>query len=173
MQTLEELQAHFQSYVWKHVLSMLLGLMLLKETKTLSALQYRESLPTLSRTLNDYPWAMEQLAAQRQKVVVEALGKQFLKRRGRRPVIYLILDDTVIPKRGVHLPQLGFHFCTSQDRVVRGWNLVFAALRVGQLTVPWAWHCYVNERFAQATDFHKRTQLAAQLVEQFQPPWPA
>jgi hypothetical protein len=61
MQTLEELQAHFRDYVWKHVLSMLLGLMLLKETKTLIALQYRESLPTLSRTLNHSPWAMKHL----------------------------------------------------------------------------------------------------------------
>jgi hypothetical protein len=88
-------------------------------------------------------------------------------------VVYLILDDTVIPKRGKHLPQLGFHFCPTQDRVVRGWDLVFAALRVGKLTVPWAWRCYVNERFSEAVDFRKRTQLAAQLVEQFQPPWPA
>jgi len=173
MRILEGLQAQFEGYVWGHVLSMLMGLMLLKERKTLSALRYRESLPTLSRTLNVYPWPLEQLAILRRQVVTQALQKQFLKRRGRRPIVYLILDDTVIPKRGLHLPQLGFHHSSTQDRVVRGWDLVFAALRVGKLTVPWAWYSYVNERFAEAEDFRKRTELAADLIEHFQPPWPA
>lgn len=170
MQTLEGLQDQFQSYVWEHVLSTLLGLMLLKGTKTLSALQYQESLPTLSRTLNDYDWPLEQLVAVRQELAMKALRKQFFKRPGLCPVVYLILDDTVVPKRGTHLPQLGYHFCSTQDRVVRGWDLVFAALRVGKLTVPWAWQCYVNERFTEAEDFRKRTELAAKLVEQFEPP---
>ena len=38
---------------------MLLGLMLLKEAKTLSALQQQESVPTLSRTLNVYDYEYE------------------------------------------------------------------------------------------------------------------
>lgn len=173
MRILEELQAQFQDYVWKHVLSMLLGLMLLKGPKTLSALLCQESLPTLSRTLNRYPWSLEQWVALRQRATSQALQAQHLKGPGRRPVVYLILDDTVVPKRGLHLPQLGFHFCPVQDRVVRGWDLVFAALRVGQLTVPWTWHCYVNERFTQEEDFRKRTELAARLVEEFESPWPA
>lgn len=54
MPILERLQNHFPSYVWQHVLSMLVGLMLLREAKTLTALQGQESLPTLSRTLNSF-----------------------------------------------------------------------------------------------------------------------
>jgi hypothetical protein len=56
MPILERLQNHFLSYVWRHVLSMLVGLTLLKEAKTLTALTCHESLPTLSRTLNVYEW---------------------------------------------------------------------------------------------------------------------
>jgi len=52
---------------------------------------------------------------------------------------YLILDDTVVPKQGKKLPQLGFHFSSSEDRVVRGWDLVFAALRVGFLKSSPRW----------------------------------
>jgi len=120
MRQLEELQQQFQDYVWQHVMSMLLGLMLLKEAKTLQALQYQESVPTLSRTLNDYAWPLEAMVRLRRQLALEALQQHYLQRRGRRPVVYLILDDTVVPKRGKKLPQLGFHFCPTQDRVVRG-----------------------------------------------------
>ena len=96
---------------------MLLGLMLLKEAKTLTALQYQESVPTLSRTLNAYPWALVEVKEIRRELVAQALERHYRKRRGRRPIVYLILDDTVLPKRGEKLPYLGFHFCPSQDRI--------------------------------------------------------
>ena len=56
MRALEALQAHFQGYVWKHVLSMLMGLMLQEGSPTLTALQATQSVATLSRTLNRYLW---------------------------------------------------------------------------------------------------------------------
>jgi hypothetical protein len=138
MPILERLQNHFPSYVWKQVLSMLVGLMLLREAKTLTALKYHESLPTLSRTLNVYPWPLEELIATRRSVIQRTLAKR-RKRRGRPHFLYLILDDTVVPKRGKKLPQLGFHFSPSEDRVVHGWDWVFAAVRVGSLVAPWDW----------------------------------
>jgi SRSO17 transposase len=143
--------------------------MLLKEAKTLTALQHQESVPTLSRTLNVYPWPLEELIALRRSLITQALQRR-RKKRGRPPFVYLILDDTVLPKRGKKLPALGFHFSPSQDRVVLGWDLVFAAVRVGSLTVPWDWRLYVNERFSEEEDFHKRTELAAELIRTFEPP---
>jgi hypothetical protein len=148
---------------------MLLGLMLLKEAKTLTALQHQESVPTLSRTLNLYPWPLEELSAVRRSLITQAL-KRRRKKRGRPPFVYLILDDTVIPKRGKNLPALGFHFSPGEDRVVRGWDWVFAAVRVGSLTVPWDWRAYVNERFSEEEDFQKRTELAGELIRAFVPP---
>ncbi|WP_448595667.1 hypothetical protein [Thermoflexus hugenholtzii] len=50
---------------------------------------------------------------------------------------------------------------------MRGWDLVFAAVRVGSFTAPWAWRCYVNERFSEEEDFRKRTELAAELIRSF------
>jgi hypothetical protein len=53
MQALKTLKAQFQSYVYKHVLSIIIGLMLVKGVKTSSALAVEESVATLSRTLNE------------------------------------------------------------------------------------------------------------------------
>ena len=170
MPILEQLKIHFRAYVWKHVLSMLLGLMFLKEAKTLSALQQQESVPTLSRTLNRYQWPLEELIATRRSMISAALKKRRTK-RGRPPFIYLILADTVVSKRGKKLPALGFHFSSTEERVVRGWDWVFAVVRVGWLTVPWDWRCYVNERFSEEEDFQRRTELAAELIRSFAPPW--
>ena len=61
MPILEQLQNHFQAYVWRHVLSILLGLMLLRGAKTLTSLRGEGSVPTLSRTLNLYPWPLGEL----------------------------------------------------------------------------------------------------------------
>ena len=170
MQALGLLKAHFRGCVWRHVLSILVGLMLLRGAKTLTSLRGEESVPTLSQTLNHYPWPLQELIATRRQLISQALKKRHLRRRGRRPTVYLIIDDTVIPKRGKVLPWLGFHFSPSQGRVVRGWDLVFAAVRVGSLTVPWGWHLYVNERFLEEEDFRKRTELACELIRSFEPP---
>ena len=170
MRALEALQAHFQGYVWKHVLSMLMGLMLQEGRPTLTALQASESVATLSRTLNRYPWPLQQMIAWRQRRITQGLQQRFRHQRGRRPTVYLIVDDTVVEKRGKKLPKLGYHFASSLDKVVRGWDLVFAAVRVGQVTVPWTWRCYVNERFCEEESFQKRTQLAVELIGTFVPP---
>lgn len=171
MPILQQLQNHFPGYVWRHVLSMLVGLMLLREAKTLTALRHHESLPTLSRTLNVYEWPLDELRALRRSVITQAL-KRLRQKRGRPHCLYLILDDTVVPKRGKKLPALGFHFSPSEDRVVHGWDWVFAAVRVGSLVVPWDWHSYVNERFSEEEDFQKRTELACKLIRFFEPPVP-
>ena len=42
MPILEQLQNHFQAYVWRHVLSILVGLMLLRGAKTLTSLRGEE-----------------------------------------------------------------------------------------------------------------------------------
>lgn len=95
MRALEALQAHFQGYVWKHVLSMLMGLMLGEGRPTLTALQATQSVATLSRTLNRYPWPLGALIAWRQRRIGEAMQQRFQHQRGRRPTVYLIVDDTV------------------------------------------------------------------------------
>ncbi|WP_448605119.1 hypothetical protein [Thermoflexus hugenholtzii] len=89
--------------------------MLLKQVKTLTALQGDERVPTLSRTMNVYEWLLEERRATRHALITQALRKRYWRRRGRRQVVYLIIDDTVVPKWGKKLPYLGCHFSPSQD----------------------------------------------------------
>ena len=94
---------------------MLLGLMLRKEAKTLTALQQQESVSTLSRTLNLYEWPLDELIATRRSLISAALKKRRTK-PGRPSFIYLILDDTVVSKRGKKFPALRFHFSSTEER---------------------------------------------------------
>ncbi|MGQ9477847.1 MAG: hypothetical protein ACUVRH_05105 [Candidatus Bipolaricaulia bacterium] len=43
-------------------------------------------------------------------------------------------------------------------------------MRAGSLIMPWDWRSYVNERFSEEEDFHKRTELACELIRSFAPP---
>ncbi|MGQ9477846.1 MAG: hypothetical protein ACUVRH_05100 [Candidatus Bipolaricaulia bacterium] len=72
--------------------------------------------------MNVYAWPLEGLIATRRQLITHALQKHHRRRRGRRPTVYLIIDNTIVPKRGEKLPQLRLHFSPSQDRVVRGWD---------------------------------------------------
>ena len=60
---------------------MLLGLILLKEAKMLSALQQQESVPTLSRTLNLYEWPLDELIATCRSMISAALEEASHKAR--------------------------------------------------------------------------------------------
>ena len=62
---------------------------------------------------------MEELIATRRQLITQALQQRYHRRYGRPPVVYLILDDTVLPKRGKKLPELGFHFAPSEGLIIR------------------------------------------------------
>jgi len=163
MPTLEQLKALFKSYVWKHLLSMVPGLMLLRGTKTLAALRLKEGVATLSlsRTLNSYP---------RPPVDHQGPAQAPWPSAGPQACGLPHPRRYCGPQAGEKPPGVGFHFCPSQGRVVQGWDLVFAAVRIGHLTVPWDWRGYVNERFCEDEDFRKRTELVSELVRIFEPP---
>jgi hypothetical protein len=67
--------------------------MLLRGAKTLTALQGEESVPTLSRTMNLYHWPLEELISTRRQLISQALQRHYRKRRGRRPMVYLLLGE--------------------------------------------------------------------------------
>jgi len=49
---------------------------------------------------------------------------------------YLILDDTVIPKRGQKMEAVGWLHDAAGHRKILGHQTVFAVLRVGEVTLP-------------------------------------
>ncbi|MFQ5795307.1 MAG: hypothetical protein ACE5JP_09695 [Candidatus Bipolaricaulia bacterium] len=48
---------------------------------------------------------------------------------------------------------------------------MIAAIGVGDIVAPWDWRTYVNQRFVKEADFRKQTELAAELIQTFEPPY--
>ena len=172
MPDLLALKPQFSRYSWPLFSTLMLGLLLCKARKTLSHLASGHSIGALSRFFNQYPWSVERLRCYRQQQLSAAMVQRYCGQRGRKPILYLILDDTVVPKRGKCLAQVGRHFCSTLGKVVWGHCLVFSYLVAGQIEGPWAWKLYVNRRFCFARTFKTKIQLAISLIESFQRPFP-
>lgn len=86
--------------------------------------------------------------------------------------LYLILDDTVIPKRGKKMEAVGWLHDATGGGKVRGHDLVFSVLRAGDATIPWGFRPYVKKQDAPklGRPFRKVTELAAELIRTFDAP---
>jgi hypothetical protein len=169
------LGAQLSSYGWRGaprcLLSMALGMWIAEGKKRLAALIYLVSEGALSRFFNGERWPAEQIQKLRGQMSEELLHSWY-GGRGRPPIIYLILDGTVLPKRGKQLPKLGWHYDSRVDGLRWGQKLVLAVLRVGELALPWAWRVYVNKDRCQEADFQKSTEQAVEMIKEFRPPTP-
>lgn len=90
----------------------------------------------------------------------------------RDKTIYLILDETVIPKRGQKMEAVGWLHDAAGHCKVHGHQIVFAVLRVGELTIPWGLRPYVKKQDARKLGwpFRKTTELAAELIRTLKVP---
>ncbi|MFQ5795501.1 MAG: transposase [Candidatus Bipolaricaulia bacterium] len=164
-------KAQLSVYRWRSLLSMVLGLMVREGKKTFTNLVLLVSISALSRAFSADEWPHQAIRSLRCARIETAIIDHHLRRRGRRPTIYLMIDTTVLAKRGKTLPQLGWHYDSRTDSVVWGQKLVISAVGVGEIIAPWDWRTYVNERFVKAEDFHKQTELTAELIRSFEPPY--
>lgn len=167
----QALSLRLSVYRWRSLLSMILGLMVQDGSKTLTKLALLVSVPALSRAFAARGWPQPQIRSLRHQRIEAAMIAYHLSGRGRRPTIYLLIDTTVLPKRGNELPQLGWHYDSRSDSVVGGQKLVISAVGVGEIIAPWDWRSYVNQRFVAEADFHKQTELTADLIRSFEPPY--
>jgi len=164
-------KAQLSAYGWRSLLSMALGMWIAEGKKTLAALTYLVSEEALSRFFNGERWPKEEIHKLR-KQMSEELIRSWYGGRGRPPIIYLILDGTVLPKRGKQLPKLGWHYDSRIDGLRWGQKLVLLVLRVGELALPWDWRAYVNKERCQEADFQKSTEQAVEMIKGFRPPSP-
>lgn len=94
----------------------------------------------ISRFLNDYAWSLRTLIRVMREHALEALRSYLGGRRGRPPVIEIIVDTTSIGKEG--------EFALLDDWIhtlhrVRGLHLVVLYICCGELRLPWGfriWH---------------------------------
>ena len=87
----------------------------------------------LSRFLNQYDWDALHLIRIVRRAVLERLCETYALRRGRRPVLELILDSTTLEKTGA-FPELEIH--QLNDKI--GLHLVVLYVMVGPQRFPWA-----------------------------------
>lgn len=165
------LRAQLSVYRWRSLLSIVLGLMVREGKKTFTNLALLVSVSALSRAFSADDWPQQKIRALRQARIEAAIATHHLRRRGRRPTIYLFIDATVLPKRGKDLPHLGWHYDSRTDSVVWGQKLLISAIGVGEIVAPWDWRTYVNKRFVKEEDLCKQTELAAELIRAFEPPY--
>ena len=87
-------------------------------------------------------------------------------------VIELILDDSKKHKRGKTMDAVGWIRDPLTGKNIRGHQFVTAVLRIGHHSIPWGIRLYVKKEDCRhlGRKFKKTTQLAAELIEEFEPP---
>lgn len=106
-QLLKALRQHFRaqltSYGWRCLLSMALGMWIAEGKKVLAALTYLVSAGALSRFFNGTRWPAQAIRDWRRQLS-EELIEEWYGGRGRPPLLYLILDGTVLQIGELALP---------------------------------------------------------------------
>jgi len=163
--------AHFRVY--------LLGLLLYVGTHWLSRLHenvgHSKDYTAFTRFVSEAPWS-------RQKLEIEWRG--YLNRHARRVLaslqrrakgkevpVYLLIDDTLNPKRGKRMDWVGRHYSHSEKQVVNGHCMVSAMLVIGDLVLPWDFALYKKkiDCLAEGVPFYSKLDLAAKIIRQYRP----
>lgn len=94
--------------------------------------------------------------------------------RGLRVPAFLCIDDTNNPKSGTNTPWASYQYSHLAGGLVRCYCLVTALMVVGPYTMPLSFRLYRKKADCQqagdGVSYYSKTTLAAQLVEQWQPP---
>jgi hypothetical protein len=88
-------------------------------------------------------------------------------------VIYLLLDDTRIAKRGSRMARVSKIWDHKQQKFVHGHVVLTAAVVFRGVTIPWRlrlWKARGQAASAYAPRYRKLTDLAAEMVRAFEPP---
>jgi hypothetical protein len=96
-----------------------------------------------------------------------ALLRQMRPRAGE--VVYLLLDDTRIEKRGKKMDAVSKIYDHKTRRFIHGHMAVTAALMFRGVVLPWRIELWLPKDVAGAT-YRKLTQIAADMIRCFQPP---
>jgi len=87
-------------------------------------------------------------------------------------IIELILDDSKKQKRGKTMEAVSWIHDPVSGRSIKGHQYVTAVLRCRGHVIPWGVRLYIKKEDATALQqpFKKTTQLAADLIDEFEPP---
>jgi SRSO17 transposase len=140
--------AHFRVY--------LLGLILYVGTPWMSRLHesmgHNKDYSAFTRFVSEAPWSSQELAVEWQgylnRHARRALTRLRRRAKGHEVPVYLLIDDTLNPKRGKQMAWVGRHYSHSEKQVIKGHCLVSAMLVIGDLVLPWALALYKKKLIA-------------------------
>ena len=150
-------------HLWTLVLSMLLNLRRAKLTHLADALPGHTHRTAHGVFLSRSDWD----AAGLLDTEVQHLLRRMKPRRGE--TIYLIIDDTRIPKRGRKMFGVSKIWDHKQQRFVHGHIVVTGAILFRGVTLPWRFDLWLPKRWA-GRSYRKSTEIAAEMIRAFDPP---
>jgi len=120
----------------------------------------------LNRFLTASPWSLQLFEARRLAFVRENLHVS------EGSMGFLILDDTINKKTGLHMEDAGYHYDSSEGRAVWGHDLVTTHYVNGKVEYPVRLDLYVKKEtcLKEGRTFKTRIQLACEQIEAFTPP---
>ena len=108
------------------------------------------------------------------KAALQEKAQALLRALAPQPgdTVYLILDDSKQAKRGKHMDAVAKMKDPTTDASIRGHQYVCGLLFFRQHVIPWGIRLYVKKEACAdvGVPFQKTTELAAQLIREFQAP---
>jgi DDE superfamily endonuclease len=193
-QYLQSFQVLFSRPQYKHFVTVLVGLLLVKSGHTLSdihnAVSGKNSLSSLSRFFSESPWNHQYVSQYNflrfckvmQTIIDEERQRKFQElkmqnRRGRRskPFVtgYLIGDDSTMSKpKGVKMQGIGKHYSSTHDKTITGHSLVQCLYTVLNRSCPLEPLIYRQKKTAEKEEvpFTSKIDLMIQQIQNFEPP---
>jgi len=167
---LEQFRPCFSRPQFRNFSTYILGLVACEGRKNVDAINgcFVESRDqsALNRFLTVSPWSLQRFENQRLNMVRENLQVP------EGSIGFLIFDDTINKKTGLHMEDAGYHYDSSEGEAVWGHNLVTTHYVNGKVEYPVRLGLYVKKETCLKTGraFKTRIQLACEQIEAFTPP---
>jgi len=167
---LEQFRPCFSRPQFRNFSTYILGLVACEGRKNVDAINrcFVESRDqsTLNRFLTASPWSLQRFETQRLAMVRENLQVP------EGSIGFLIIDDTINKKTGLHMEDAGYHYDSSEGRAVWGHDLATTHYVNGDVEYPVRLDLYVKREtcLKEGRAFKTKIQLACEQIGAFTPP---
>jgi SRSO17 transposase len=164
------LRSHFRWNHWLYFRLLVLAMAFVWGRRNVTNLyRYLDAPPHRTRFNNFFlveRWNPEAALRQKAQELLRAL------RPGKGDTVYVIIDDSKKAKRGKTMEAVAKMKDPVTDTYIRGHQYVCAILVCRDHVIPWGIRLYVKPEAAKALGlpFRKTTEMAAQLIREFQAP---
>src|SRR5262245_23914169 len=151
------------AHLWTAVLALLVNRERTKLSQMARTRPYNKHRTSLGWFLSQSDWEAEQLLQQATARLLRSMRPQ------RGEVLYLLLDDTRIAKRGQKMAWLSKIWDHTAQRFVRGHFVISAAVTFRGVTLPWCFRLWAPKN-TPGVPYRKSTNIVADLIRTFRAP---